>query len=86
MTYHQNNIEDFKNTARFFEEDTREEIYKNNLAKIFHNIWIELAIWKFEMIFKGRERKGRKKTKRADVMLVPTRTAPIMVTSPNGRI
>lgn len=66
MTYHQNNIEDFKNTARFFEEDTREEIYKNNLAKIFHNIWIELVIWKFEMIFKSRERKGRKKTKRAD--------------------
>ena len=86
MTYHQNNIEDFKNTARFFEEDTREEIYKNNLAKIFHNIWIELVIWKFEMIFKSRERKGRKKTKRADVMLVLTRTAPIMVTSPNGRI
>ena len=50
MTYHQNNIEDFKNTARFFEEDTREEIYKNNLAKIFHNIWIELALWKFGVI------------------------------------
>ena len=38
------------------------------------------------MIVKSRERKGGKKTKRADVMLVPTRTAPIMVTSPSGRI
>ena len=47
---------------------------------------IELVIWKFDMIFKSRERKGGKKTKRADVMLVLTRTAPIMVTSPNGRI
>ena len=55
MPYHQNDIEDFKNTTRLFEEDTREEIYKNNLAKIFHNIWIELVIWKFEMIFKSRE-------------------------------
>ena len=57
MTYHQDNIEDFKNTARFFEEDTREEIYKNNLAKIFHNIWIELAICKFGVIFLNREKR-----------------------------
>ena len=48
MTYHQNNIEDFKNTARFFEEDTREEIYKNNLANIYI-IWIEMSIWKFDL-------------------------------------
>ena len=34
MAYHKNNIEDFKNTTRLFEEDTREEIYKDNLAKI----------------------------------------------------
>ena len=57
MPYHQNDIEDFKNTTRLFEEDTREEIYKNNLAKNFHNIWIELAIWKFGVIFLNREKR-----------------------------
>ena len=57
MTYHQNNIEDFKNSARFFEEDTREEIYKNNLAKIFHYIRIELAIWNIGVIFLNREKR-----------------------------
>ena len=56
MTYHQNNIEDFKNTARFFEEDTREEIYKNNLANIYI-IWIEMSIWKFGVIFLNREKR-----------------------------
>ena len=40
--------------------------------KDFDNTMIELVIWKFDMIFKSRERKGGKKTKRADVMLVPT--------------
>ena len=57
MPYHQNDIEDFKNTTRLFEEDTREEIYKNNLAKIFHNIWIELAVRKFGVIFLNREKR-----------------------------
>ena len=57
MAYHQNNIEDFKNTTRLFEEDTREEIYKNNLAKIHHNIRIELAICKFGVIFLNREKR-----------------------------
>ena len=81
MAYHQNDIEDFKNTTRLFEEDTREEIYKNNLAKIFHNIWIELAVRKFGVIFLNREKREQMRS-----WCQLTRTAPIMVTSPNGRI